>query len=1241
MTEIASPSADTAPLTPHQLLLPSLAAMAQDLLPLLALSEPQHALHAHQLLQQMAQAVQVLQMDSLAKLMQAMQAPLRQWSAHQPPAEKTQELLQLAGSDLLGCLQQLASTGSHASAELFTSYRALTRLGGKDTAHPADLWDNAWPMPHIPAPTDITPTPPSATLRSLLDQHVLALLQSSNPAYCTDLHAASLGLAAHARDATWWQLCGAWLQGLEYGLLELDIYAKRLASRWLAYYASFAKGEETPPPALQRDALFFCVQAIETAAQRQQPLPDSLALVLRCSQTIPEIPATPPVLSPAPAALQPALAPALPAFEAAVEIQPTNALVQGLASSTKIEPDLDFLQAAEPLSVQLENQLGAWRRSSDSPLPTETAAQASELARLAWAAGCTEIAALAQLLQRCLLRLPGTSADAAQRQNCQYASEEVRRLLHQFAAGFMRRAHPQVLQTLEQMLAQLPEPPPASASEMAADRAEDTTPTSTPSASDSGGIVLDFPDDPADADTGTDTVTATPPPASGPAATAPLPASVPVHTPVLDAQHFRILEEEMQSAWPLLQNALQQWLRQPQDDSARQIVLRSLHTLKGSARLAGAMAWASQVHAMESLALEATLQAGPSGPDCLPAPLEALRMAFVALQQEMDVRYPERQASALQHSPLQAVARHAQALWHAQDHGQQAFAANQLSLQEISSGLHKLRAQIKDCAAWADTLMLHGDLDLPYEWHEELHDLVHALNDCTDDLGTAQQQLAHGLQESERTQQQQAEHLRALQHTLLYARLQPLTSVQERLKKCVQLAAQDADKTVELYWQGADTIMDRKVLEVLTPALEHLLRNSVAHGIEGRTQRQAAKKSPTGKILLRLRTQGQQQILSVMDDGAGLDTQAIARKALALGLLGPGELVDSERAAALIVQPGLSTASAVTELAGRGIGMDVVAHTVEQLGGQLSIHSKPGKGCHFDISLPAPPHVEKILALRAGSWRVALPVSQLEDVRRLPEASVHAALAQGLLQEPHQAPLPLYWAGAVWQQSQRSLEAPLDGHYSVLVVRGDTARWGLVVDEVIDTQEATLQAPADLAVPVAGLLGTASLANGQVLQVYAPGPVIAAHESRLISQQAQDSAAQPGAQAPQRPLILLADDSLSVRRLAQHLLQSQGYRVSTAADGLQALQLLDADSETPALLIADIEMPDMDGLELLRRVRATARLEQLPVLMLTAHTAGPVSQKAITLGAQAFLTKPYAPHELLAQVRRYCPTTPA
>ncbi len=552
--------------------------------------------------------------------------------------------------------------------------------------------------------------------------------------------------------------------------------------------------------------------------------------------------------------------------------------MHGLASSAQIEPDLDFLQPAETLSQQLESSIAAWQNDAQTTLCAQTPDNTGELSRLAWAAGCTEIATLAHLLQRCLLRMPVPDAAPPQRLTCQHASEEIRRLLHQFAAGFMRRAHPQVMDAFAQ---------PVCAIARARDGAAPCAAASTP-------VAPEAPEEPCRmalmAITATVTVmfsSSTPtsiwttkPPSQ------PLQSPPPHPPPRCWMPCISRCLKEMLSIWPKLQSALKQWVKVPQDSSARQILLRSLHTLKGSARLAGAMPWASQVHALEGTGFGGALHRRPAWPAALPQPLEALRVAFVALQQEMADRHPERQPGRLNLNPLEAVARHAQALWHRPDTGQQALAASTpVFAKKLPAASQAAHPNSRLRGLQADTLMLHGDVELPYEWHRELHDLVHALNYCTDDLGTAQQQLQHGVADVQQAFTSHAGHLRALRHTLLYARLLPLTHIQERLTACVQLAAQDAGKSVDVFWEGAETVMERNVQAALTPALEHLLRNSVAHGIETAPQRKAAQKAATGKILIRLHTTGHQQVLSNFDDGAGLNTEAIRRKAVALGLI--------------------------------------------------------------------------------------------------------------------------------------------------------------------------------------------------------------------------------------------------------------------------------------------------------------------------------------------------------------------
>ena len=465
MTETAPLPSTKAPQKFCPLLLPPLTAMVQELMQMLPPGGLAQASQALELLRQIDQSLAALELRSLIKLMRAMQGPLQDQNGDEAAlCEKSGELLKRAASDALMFLQSMEAGAPASSQALFASYRELTKLSGKDTAHPADLWDTPWELTSLPAPVAVNALAPCGEVRSQIDQHVLGLLRTSDPSFCSALYQQSLGLAAHAQDGSTWLLAAAWLQALEYGLLDQDIYAKRQASRLLAYYTSYAKGQETAAANFVRDLLYFCAQAAQTAAQREQSLPTMLALVLQhCAPVVRS-----PTLSNQSLTADESIvdvaehAPSSPApmpsgLQSATAIQPAETLQGEQVSTPPTEPDLDFLQAAETLSEQLDSQLSNWLADENAVLAPDTAEHAAKLARLAWTAGCADIATLTYLLQRCVQRIK-KDAPLQQRQTCHLAGEEINRLLHQFAAGFMRRAQPQVMDALHKLYAQLPKP---------------------------------------------------------------------------------------------------------------------------------------------------------------------------------------------------------------------------------------------------------------------------------------------------------------------------------------------------------------------------------------------------------------------------------------------------------------------------------------------------------------------------------------------------------------------------------------------------------------------------------------------------------------------------------------------------------------------------------------------------------------------------------------------------------------
>jgi chemosensory pili system protein ChpA (sensor histidine kinase/response regulator) len=435
--------------------------------------------------------------------------------------------------------------------------------------------------------------------------------------------------------------------------------------------------------------------------------------------------------------------------------------------------------------------------------------------------------------------------------------------------------------------------------------------------------------------------------------------------------------------------------------------------------------------------------------------------------------------------------------------------------------------------------------------------------------------------------------------------------------------------------------MDRGVLDRMTPAFEHMLRNAVAHGIEPATQREAAGKPSAGTITIELRQEGNDVSLAFGDDGAGLDLARIREKAVAQGLAPAGGALSDAEAANLIFMPGFSTATQVTELAGRGIGMDVVRSEVYALGGRIETATQAGQGTRFQLVLPLTTAVTQVVMLRMGHLSVGVPANLIEIVRRVSGDELAQAYEQGSFDYGGEA-VPLFWAGALLQSSGRSHETQ-GKTLPVVICRSAGQRLAIHVDEVLGNQEVVVKNLGPQLSRLPGLAGMSVLASGAVVLIYNPVALGAVYGERAYELQraAQNGDLAQGGEVPptallaasELPLVLVVDDSITVRRVTQRLLKREGYRVALAADGLQALERLQ--EEKPAVVLSDIEMPRMDGFDLLRNIRIDARLRDLPVIMITSRIAEKHRQHARELGANHYLGKPYAEDELLALVRQY------
>ncbi len=981
-----------------------------------------------------------------------------------------------------------------------------------------------------------------------------------------------------------------------------------------------------------------------------------------------------------------------------------------------------YLNEADEWSRRLAIELQEWSLELHQSLPESAVALAHSLAGSSATVGFAALSDLARTLEHALQHvqlLPHGRPEHAQCFNA--AADDIRRLLHQFAAGFLKEPNASVREHLDAILhtdvttGSAPLEPLSLDDELSALLARDDAADLSPAWAELASEPPSEQPAAVEHDTGAgmerdraidDAI------ARAVAAVDDIDDEIDA-LDVIDPDLFPIFEEEAAELLPALGSALRQWSARPENLSARNELLRALHTLKGSARLAGAMRLGEMAHRMET----AVEQIGADGVttsavepllaslDVLQADFDVLRtIGAQPLSEPVVVSAPEVQAPAVAAADPQTVAAAPVAAplsWRAPDTGtavpaQRAAAAQSVrvraqlldrlvnqagevmisrsrldarlgqmraSLADLTDNLERLRQQLRDIEVQAESQMQSrlalsrdsaaGFDPLEFDRFTRVQELTRMMAESVNDVATVQRNLQRGMEGAEDDLIAQGRQARELQRDLLRTRMVEFESIAERLYAVVRQASKETGKQIKLDISGGSIEMDRGVLDRMTPAFEHLLRNCAGHGIEAPEARVAAGKAPAGTITIALRHEGNDVSVEFRDDGAGLDIDRIRAKAATQGLIGQDEVITDAQAANLIFRPGFTTASEVTGLSGRGIGMDVVRSELNALGGRIETQTAAGKGSSFRMVLPLTTAVTQVVMMRAGGLTLGVPANLVEVVRRSPVADVDAAYASRVFAEGADQ-LPFYWAGALLQSASRSTEAAAKAR-PVVILRSASQRLALHVDEVLGNQEVVVKNLGPQLSRLPGVSGMSVLASGAVVLIYNPVALATVYgeqaRAATLPPVVPDAGVAPGgvmaglsapsAVAPvdQVPLVLVVDDSITVRRVTQRLLQREGYRVALAADGLQALARLQ--QERPAVVLSDIEMPRMDGFDLARNIRADAALKDLPIIMITSRIAQKHRDHAEQLGVNHYLGKPYSDEELLSLVRHYAQLTVA
>lgn len=583
----------------------------------------------------------------------------------------------------------------------------------------------------------------------------------------------------------------------------------------------------------------------------------------------------------------------------------------------------------------------------------------------------------------------------------------------------------------------------------------------------------------------------------------------------------------------------------------------------------------------------------------------------------------------------------------------------------------------------------YGALEQPREFDEleldrytEFHRLSRGLSEGVADASTLSHEMETLIREIQTAFTREARLSSDFQDRLLKARLVPLQSLVPRLYRAVRASALKEGKEVEVFVQGGETEVDRKVIEEVEGPLLHLVRNAVNHGIESPEARAHAGKTPAGHLVIAAAYEGNQVVISVRDDGAGINAEAIRSVAIQKGLVDAFSAMSDHDAIDLIFRPGMSTASTVTEESGRGVGLDVVRDAANRLRGSVEVESSPGQGTVFTMKFPISLQIARAVLVRVGQQVLALPMAVVGQIGRLDYYLRVPGTTPAIEVRGERFPL-VHLASYL-----KVMPGPVDDRSPVLLVNAGKHRVALLVDDILSQQEIVSKPLGPHLRDVRGVAGATVLGNGQVVLILELHELLALQPRTDLRLPPPDAGASNRAQIPTAPLpeppargwqeftarsgrmasaasvagapasgplrdfvvaprsdggqrhavvvpssyVLVVDDSPSVRRVVSGMLKAHGWTVQSARDGVEALDVIAR--ERPAAILLDIEMPRMDGYELMATVRSQEPYRTLPLIVLTSRAAAKHQQRAIQLGADAYIVKPYQDEELLGTISR-------
>ncbi|HEY9130827.1 MAG TPA: Hpt domain-containing protein [Dyella sp.] len=761
----------------------------------------------------------------------------------------------------------------------------------------------------------------------------------------------------------------------------------------------------------------------------------------------------------------------------------------------------------------------------------------------------------------------------------------------------------------------------------------------------------------------------------------------------IDPDLLEIFVEEGREILDHADGVLAQWRAAPGEPEHLASLQRDLHTLKGGARIAGILAVGDLTHAIETLLEKPAGYGGLGASELIPAlesgfdqlhhlvqrvsqhrPIDypqAMIDRFLAMSGETSVtevvpppavaplkldlpellpeETPEEEARGPQEQIrvraelLDSLVNHAGEVAIYRSRLEQQVAGYRFNLVELDQTVQRLRSQLRMMEIETEAQIIarfqreHREAGLsvfdPLELdrYSQLQQYSRALAESVSDLVSIQNMLDELTRQAETLLIQQSRVSSELQEGLLRTRMLPFDTMVPNLRRTLRQSAQEQGKSAQLYVEGAHGEMDRNLLDRIKAPFEHMLRNAVAHGIETPEERRAAGKSDEGAVRIRVAREATEVVVRVSDDGRGLNREAIRKRGVERGLVRPDQRLSDDQILQLITQTGFSTASEVTQLAGRGVGMDVVANEIKQLGGSLAIDSAEGKGTTFVLRLPFTLAVTQAILVRIGESNFAIPMTSVQGVARIAPAELAARMAE---------PNPSFEYGGeqygIHDLSEllglTPIHATDEVQLPLLLTRSGDLRAAIRIDAVIGSREIVVKSVGPQVSSVPGILGATIMGDGSVLVILDLAPLvrhgIARREQLLLEGAAPRVPVVEEVRV--KPLIMVVDDSITMRKVTGRVLERHEFEVATAKDGVDAVEKLH--DRVPDLMLLDIEMPRMDGYELATHMKADPRLRNVPIIMITSRTGDKHRQRAFDIGVDRYLGKPYQEAELLMQI---------